>query len=47
MSVGLVAVGISTVVGVVLGAVSGYFGGVADMIIMAVWMSSTASRSCS
>ncbi len=34
MSVGLVAVGISTVVGVVLGAVSGYFGGVADMIIM-------------
>ena len=34
MSVGLVAVGISTVVGIVLGAVSGYFGGVADMIIM-------------
>lgn len=34
MSVGLVAVGISTVVGVVLGAVSGYFGGIADMIIM-------------
>lgn len=34
MSVGLVAVGISTVVGVVLGAISGYFGGLADMIIM-------------
>ena len=34
MSVGLVAVGISTVVGIVLGAISGYFGGVADMIIM-------------
>lgn len=34
MSVGLVAVGISTVVGVALGAVSGYFGGKADMIIM-------------
>ncbi len=34
MSVGLVAVGISTLVGVVLGAVSGYFGGIADMIIM-------------
>ncbi len=34
MSVGLVAVGISTVVGIVLGAISGYFGGAADMIIM-------------
>lgn len=34
MSVGLVAVGISTVIGVLLGAVSGYFGGVADVIIM-------------
>ncbi len=34
MSVGLVAVGISTVVGVVMGSVSGYFGGIADMVIM-------------
>lgn len=34
MSVGLVAVGISTIVGVILGAISGYFGGVADLIIM-------------
>lgn len=34
MSVGLVAVGISTIIGIVLGAVSGYFGGVADMVIM-------------
>ncbi len=34
MSVGLVAVGISTVIGVLLGAISGYFGGVADIIIM-------------
>lgn len=34
MSVGLVAVGISTIVGVLLGAISGYFGGIADMIIM-------------
>lgn len=34
MSVGLVAVGISTIVGIFLGAVSGYFGGVADMVIM-------------
>lgn len=34
MSVGLVAVGISTVIGIVLGAVSGYFGGAADIIIM-------------
>lgn len=34
MSVGLVAVGISSVIGIILGAVSGYFGGVADMIIM-------------
>ncbi len=34
MSVGLVAVGISTVIGIVLGSISGYFGGVADMIIM-------------
>lgn len=34
MSVGLVAVGISTVIGIVLGAIAGYFGGVADTIIM-------------
>ena len=34
MSVGLVAVGISTFVGIILGAVSGYFGGIADLIIM-------------
>ncbi len=34
MSVGLVAVGISTVIGIILGSISGYFGGVADMIIM-------------
>ncbi len=34
MSVGLVAVGISTIIGVVLGSISGYFGGVADIIIM-------------
>lgn len=34
MSVGLVAVGISTIIGIVLGAISGYFGGVADTIIM-------------
>lgn len=36
MSVGLVAVSISTVIGIVLGSISGYFGGVADMIIMRV-----------
>ena len=34
MSVGLVAVGISTVIGIFLGAISGYFGGATDMIIM-------------
>ena len=34
MSVGLVAVGISTVIGIFLGSISGYFGGVTDMIIM-------------
>ena len=34
MSVGLVAVGISTVIGILLGSISGYFGGVWDMIIM-------------
>ncbi len=34
MSVGLVAVGISTIIGVLLGAVSGYFGGKIDTIIM-------------
>ena len=34
MSVGLVAVGISTVIGILLGSISGYFGGTADMIIM-------------
>jgi peptide/nickel transport system permease protein len=34
MSVGLVAVGISTIIGILLGSISGYFGGVADMVIM-------------
>ena len=34
MSVGLVAVGISTIIGILLGSISGYFGGMADMIIM-------------
>ena len=34
LSVGLVSVGISTVVGVLLGAIAGYFGGVADSILM-------------
>jgi len=34
MSVGLVAVGISTVIGILLGSISGYFGGIWDMIIM-------------
>lgn len=32
--VGIMATGISTVIGVVLGLVAGYFGGVADMILM-------------
>lgn len=34
MSVGLVAVGISTIIGILLGSVSGYFGGIWDMVIM-------------
>ncbi len=34
MSVGLVAVGISTIIGIILGAISGYFGGIADAVIM-------------
>ncbi len=34
LSVGLVSVGISTVVGVLLGAIAGYFGGAADMVLM-------------
>jgi peptide/nickel transport system permease protein len=34
LSVGLVAVGISTLIGIVLGAVSGYYGGVVDKVIM-------------
>ena len=34
MSVGLVAVGISTIIGVLLGAISGYFGGILDTVIM-------------
>jgi peptide/nickel transport system permease protein len=33
LSIGLVAVAISTVVGIVLGGISGYFGGLADMVI--------------
>ena len=34
LSVGLVAVTISTFIGIVIGAVAGYFGGAADMILM-------------
>lgn len=34
LSVGFVAVGISTLIGVVLGAVSGYYGGIVDRVIM-------------
>ncbi len=34
MSVGLVAVGISTAVGILLGSISGYFGGWVDTVIM-------------
>jgi peptide/nickel transport system permease protein len=34
MSVGIVAVSISTAVGIILGAISGYFGGWVDMVIM-------------
>ena len=34
MSVGLVAVGISTAIGILLGSIAGYFGGTSDMIIM-------------
>lgn len=34
LSVGFVAVGISTLIGVILGAISGFYGGVADRIIM-------------
>ncbi len=34
LSVGFVAVGISTFIGVILGATSGYYGGLADRIIM-------------
>lgn len=34
MSVGLVAVSISTIIGILLGSVSGYFGGVWDLVIM-------------
>jgi peptide/nickel transport system permease protein len=34
LSVGFVAVGISTLIGVLLGAVSGYYGGVVDRVIM-------------
>ena len=36
MSVGIVSVGISLVVGVLLGAVSGYFGGWLDSVIMRI-----------
>lgn len=36
MSVGVVAVGISTTVGIILGAIAGYFGKVADQIIMRI-----------
>jgi peptide/nickel transport system permease protein len=34
LSVGFVAVGISTFIGMILGSVSGYYGGVADRVIM-------------
>lgn len=34
--VGVLAAGLSTAIGVVLGLISGYFGGVADMIIMRI-----------
>ena len=34
LSVGFVAVGISTMIGVVLGAMSGYYGGLVDRIVM-------------
>ncbi len=34
LSVGLVAVGISTVIGVLLGGLAGYYGGAVDMLIM-------------
>lgn len=34
LSVGFVAVGISTLIGVILGAVSGYYGGLVDRVIM-------------
>lgn len=34
LSVGFVAVGISTLIGVILGAVSGYYSGLADRVIM-------------
>jgi peptide/nickel transport system permease protein len=33
LSIGLVAVAISTILGIILGGISGYFGGTADMII--------------
>ncbi|MDD3409276.1 MAG: ABC transporter permease [Eubacteriales bacterium] len=36
LSVGLVAVSISTLVGIFLGAISGYFGGIVDTIIMRI-----------
>jgi peptide/nickel transport system permease protein len=34
LSVGFVAVGISTLIGVILGAVSGYYGGIVDRVVM-------------
>jgi peptide/nickel transport system permease protein len=34
LSVGFVAVGISTLIGVILGALSGYYGGITDKVIM-------------
>ena len=36
MPVGLLVIGFSLIVGSVLGAISGYFGGVADLLIMRV-----------
>lgn len=34
LSVGFVAVGISTLIGVILGSVSGYYGGIVDRVVM-------------
>lgn len=36
LSIGLVAVALSTIIGIVLGGISGYFGGITDMVIQRV-----------